>query len=80
MSKVWDPKHQQIREYLRNIRKQQGYSQTELADKLHKPQSYVSKYETGERSLDFIETIQVCEACGIYNLETLIDIAKTSKQ
>jgi hypothetical protein len=29
---------------------------------LGQPQSYVSKYETGERRLDFVETVSVCHA------------------
>ena len=32
-------------------RKEQGITQVELAEKLGKPQSFVSKYETGERKL-----------------------------
>lgn len=40
-------------------------SQMELAARLGMPQSYVSKYEIGERRLDFVETVLVCEALGI---------------
>ena len=36
-------------------RKSAGLTQTELADKLGRPQSYVSKYERGERRLDVVE-------------------------
>jgi hypothetical protein len=32
---------------------------------LGQPQSYVSKYETGERRLDFVETVLVCRALGV---------------
>lgn len=75
MSKIWDPQRQQIREYLKQIRNNSGLTQDLLAKKLNKPQSYVSKYESGERNLDFVETIQICEACGNYNIETLLKIA-----
>ena len=37
---------------LRNAR---GMSQADLAAKLHKPPSFVGKYELGERRLDVIE-------------------------
>jgi|GEM_PF-2583212 len=40
-------------------------SQTELAKKLGKPQTFVSKSEIGERRLDFLETVDFCAACDI---------------
>lgn len=76
MSKIWDPKRQQIREYLKQLRNESGLTQDSLAKKLNKPQSYVSKYESGERNLDFVETIEICEACGAYDVEALLAIAK----
>jgi transcriptional regulator with XRE-family HTH domain len=38
--------------------------QTELAGRLGKPQSFIAKYETGERRLDVIELIAVLRALG----------------
>jgi transcriptional regulator with XRE-family HTH domain len=40
-------------------------TQSDLAKKLKKPQSFVSKYENGERRLDVVEFIAVCKALGI---------------
>lgn len=40
-------------------------TQIELANRLCKPQSFVSKYENGERRLDVIEFISVCSALKI---------------
>lgn len=37
----------------------------DLALKLDKPQSFVSKYETGERRLDVLEFAEVCEALSL---------------
>ena len=45
--------------------------QVDLADRLRQPQSYVSKYESGERRLDILELRQVCNALGI-SLEAFI--------
>lgn len=50
---------------LREIRIQVGLTQTELAARLEKPQSFVSKYESGERRLDLAELDEICRALGI---------------
>ena len=39
--------------------------QVDLANRLGQPQSYVSKYESGERRLDILELRQICNALGI---------------
>jgi hypothetical protein len=41
-----------------------GITQAVLAQQLQRPQSFVSKFEIGERHLDVIEFIDVCEAIG----------------
>lgn len=56
---------------LRRARLQKGIRQVEVADRLRVPQSFVSKYEAGQRTLDFIETLQVCRVLGI-TLENLL--------
>lgn len=40
-------------------RKEAGLTQQELADKINRPQSFVAKYEGGERRLDLIELIEI---------------------
>jgi len=60
----------QLCELLRMVRTEAGLRQVDLAEKLGQPQSFVSKYEAGERRLDFVELEQVCAACGI----SLIDL------
>lgn len=56
-------------ELLRQVRTEAGLRQVDLANKLHQPQSFVSKYEAGERRLDLLELNQVCKACGISLLQ-----------
>ena len=46
-------------------------TQVVLADRLGVPQSVVSKYERGERQLDFVEVEAICDALGI-TLRTFI--------
>ena len=40
-------------------------TQVELADLLGRPQSFVSKYERGERRLDVVEFLEIADALGI---------------
>lgn len=51
---------------LRTLRREAGLSQMALSQILHRPQSFVSKYESGERRLDVIELREVCEAMGLH--------------
>jgi transcriptional regulator with XRE-family HTH domain len=50
---------------LRAVRVEAGLRQTDMALSLKVPQSYVSKYESGERRLDPLELHAVCKAAGI---------------
>jgi transcriptional regulator with XRE-family HTH domain len=50
---------------LRQVRAQADLTQAELASKLGVPQSFVSKYESGERRLDILELREVCAALNL---------------
>ena len=41
-----------------------GLTQAHLAGRLNRPQSFVAKYEGGERRLDVVEFMEVAEAIG----------------
>jgi transcriptional regulator with XRE-family HTH domain len=45
-------------------RKTADLTQHELAKRLHKPQSFVAKYEGGERRIDVVEFVTICQAIG----------------
>lgn len=62
---IYSERHQRLRTLLREARLEKGLKQADLAAKLGVPQSYISKYESGERRLDVIEFIDLCEALGI---------------
>lgn len=64
MKKIWSDREEALRNELKAMRKMAGFNQSELALKLGKPQSFVSKYESGERQLKILELEQVCLACG----------------
>lgn len=45
-------------------RKASGITQAQLASKLDKPQSYISKIERGERRVDVVEFLDIAEVLG----------------
>lgn len=49
-------------EVLMSARQAAGITQSELASRLGRPQSFVSKYENGERRLDILEFLDVMRA------------------
>lgn len=68
------PQNLELRQRLRAAREGYGVTQQELALKLDKPQSFVSKYETGERRLDVIEFAEVCTALDMDAANFLRDL------
>ena len=67
-----DPDRLKFQQLLRRLRVQKAMRQEDLAAELGKPQSFVSKYEAGERRLDVIDTREICHALGI----SLADFAR----
>lgn len=65
---VLEPKHGQAYEWLarrlRQARESTGLTQSEAARRLKKPQSFISKCESGERRLDIIELRTFAELYG----------------
>ena len=47
---------------LRQLRSDAGLTQAQLAARLQRHQTFVSKYESGERRLDILELREVCRA------------------
>ena len=68
-------KYTQFCELLIKYRNDSSLTQTQLAERLGKPQSFVSKYEIGERRLDFIEVLELAEILqfDIGNLADLLE-------
>ncbi len=62
---VFSARYRRLRRLLTDARKQAGLTQVDLAEKLGKPQSFVSKYELGERRLDVVEFLEVTRALGV---------------
>ena len=68
---IHDARQIKLIETLRVARKRKNLTQVELAAKLGRRQQFVSKYESGERRLDFIEVLDVSRALGL-GLERLV--------
>jgi len=52
---IHSTEYRNVVEKLKKARKESGITQKEVAEKLKKPQSYVSKTEAGEQRIDVIE-------------------------
>lgn len=61
--------YKRLIELLVQARQDAGLTQQQVADELGKPQSFVAKYENGERRLDVIELIDICRVIGASPVE-----------
>jgi transcriptional regulator with XRE-family HTH domain len=44
---------------------ERGLTQADVAERLGRPQSFVSKYERGERRLDLVEFLSIADALSL---------------
>ena len=65
-----------FRKLLVNARNKAGLSQTQLAEKINKRQTFISKYEIGERRIDVVELIEIAEALNIDPCEIIVELKK----
>ncbi|WP_175907987.1 helix-turn-helix domain-containing protein [Burkholderia seminalis] len=54
---IHDPRYQRIATLLAELRKARGLLQQDVADKLGRPQAFVSKVESGARRVDMVELL-----------------------
>jgi transcriptional regulator with XRE-family HTH domain len=62
---IYSAEYQRLCAVLRELRQEAGLTQVQVAAQLDVPQSFVSKYESGERRLDVIELRHVAQALGV---------------
>lgn len=58
-------RYKRLQAALKEARKSAGLTQAQVGKRLGRPQSYVNKYETGERRLDVIEFLDVATVLGL---------------
>lgn len=68
------PRQMLLQSLLVEARKAKGLTQAELAVLLNKPQSFVAKYENGERRIDVVEFVDISAALRISTGEILARI------
>jgi transcriptional regulator with XRE-family HTH domain len=61
---VHSPGQAGFRRLMVEARKAAGLTQHDLARRLKKPQSFVAKYEGGERRIDVVEFLGIARAIG----------------
>lgn len=76
---LYSPAGAHLRELLTDARLKGGLTQEQVATSLGRPQSFVSKYESGERRLDVVEFLEVCAAVGVDGVKVLrqVEAART---
>jgi DNA-binding transcriptional regulator YiaG len=78
MSKsIHSPQHLHLRELLVAARKRAGLTQQQVASALGRPQSFVAKYEGGERRLDVVEFLEVARVLKADPLRIMRALAKS---
>lgn len=65
---------------LKEARLSAGLRQSDVAETLKKPQSYVAKVESGERKIDIVEALDICLAIGLDPIQLLKSIEAITLQ
>lgn len=68
-----NPNYQLFASLLKGTRLNAGLTQTDVATRLGRPQSYIAKIEGLERRIDMVEFIELARAMGKDPLELLSD-------
>ena len=78
LKSLYSSRYRRLLALLVKARHAKGLSQQAVADELGRPQSFVSKYESGERRLDVIEFLLLAEIIGFDPLEVLSSLRAKS--
>lgn len=72
----------EYRHFLRLLKKARldvGLTQTDAARRLKRPQSFVSKCESGERRVDVTELVKFCQIYGVSVVDFVRELVKSRK-
>ena len=73
---LFSPAYGRLREILVAARHERQLSQANVARTLGRPQTFVSKYERGERRLDVVELVEVARALELDPAGVVMEIAR----
>ena len=59
---IHTPEHLALRELLIAARKAGDLTQRDVAERIDRPQSFIAKYEGGERRVDVVEFVSIARA------------------
>lgn len=80
MKSIYSQSYRTLLSRIAQARKEAGITQAELAEQLGRPQSFVSKIESGERRIDVVEFLQVAHLIGFDPCALLQDLGLTQNQ
>jgi DNA-binding XRE family transcriptional regulator len=75
LKSIYESAYRTLLDLLVEARDEAGMTQQQLADKLERPQSFVSKIEHGDRRMDIIEFLLICRLlrCDAYEILKKVD-------
>lgn len=76
---IYSKGYQKFLQLLRDAREAAELTQEDVAARLGQTQSFVSKYERGERRLDIVETHAICDAIGVSFPKFVADFMRAIK-
>lgn len=84
MKSIYSQSYRALLARITQARKEAGITQADLAKQLGRPQSFISKIESGERRIDVVEFLQVAhligfDPCALIQDLRLIQTQKTKK-
>ncbi len=69
--------HRELVAAVKALRKAAGLNQRELADRVGREQNFIARIETGQRRIDLVEWITLCDACDV---DPATEIARLVRQ
>lgn len=77
---LYQNEYKSLLKQLYRLRISAGLKQSELAEKIGAPQSFISKIESGERRIDLIELRTICIALGSTLEDFITEFEKSINQ